>query len=103
MAGGMPAQGGAPMAGGMPMAAGAAPQAAAQVTPEDLTMQAEQLAYQMLAMPYELRRSQLLQIKKSNETLHALVISKMQQLRQRAQTEGGFLALQQSVGAGAAM
>lgn len=67
------------------------------ITPEDLTAQAEQLAYQMLSMPYELRRGQLLQIKKSNETLHSVVIAKMQQIRQQAQTQGGHMLLQQQL------
>ena len=100
---GMMPGGGAPMPGGagMPMVAGSAPTAAGQVTPDDLMLQAEQIAYQMLSMPYEMRRSELLKIKKSNETLHALVISKMQTIRQQAQTQGGFAALQQAVGAGA--
>ena len=76
---------------------------AGQVTPEDLSMQAEQIAMQMLGMPYELRRSELLKIKKSNETLHSLVIAKMDKVRQNAQTQGGFQALQQMVGSGANM
>lgn len=80
------------------MAAGAG-----QVTPEDLAMQAEQIAMQMLGMPYELRRSELLKIKKSNETLHSLVIAKMDKIRQDASSQGGFQALQQMVGAGANM
>ena len=73
-----------------------------QVTPEDLMQQAEQIAMQMLGMPYELRRSELLKIKKSNETLHSLVIAKMGQVRQQAQTQGGFQMLQQQLGPQAA-
>jgi hypothetical protein len=57
----------------------------------------------MLGMPYELRRSELLKIKKSNETLHSLVIAKMDGIRQQAKTQGGYQALQQMVGAGATM
>jgi hypothetical protein len=71
------------------------------LTPEDLMMQAESLAYQLLAMPAELRRSELSKIKKSNETLHALVIGKINDIRQNAQTQGGFAALQQMVGGAA--
>ena len=89
--------GGAPV-GGIP--AGAAPMSAGQVTPEDLMMQAEQIAQQMLSMPYEMRRSELLKIKKSNETLHALVVSKMEQIRQQARTQGGYQMLQQTLGTG---
>jgi hypothetical protein len=72
-------------------------------TPEDMALQAEQIAQRVLSMPYELRRSELLNIKKSNETLHALVISKMQKIRQQAQTAGGYQMLQQQLGAQAAM
>jgi hypothetical protein len=107
---GAPAQPGAPGGGGMPQggnptAQGQAPAGAtggmappamspADMTPQDLNAQAESLAQQMLSMPYEMRRSQLNQIKKSNETLHALVIQKMQTIRQQAQTQGGFQLLQ---------
>lgn len=72
-----------------------------QMTPEDLTEKAQQIATQLLGMPYELRRQQLNQIKKSNETLHSLVIAQMDKIRQQAQTAGGFQQLQQMVGAGA--
>lgn len=72
----------------------------AGVTPEDLTAQAEQIAYQLLTMPYEARRSQLLQIKKSNETLHSIVIAKMEQIRNQAKNQGGQQVLQQMGGQG---
>lgn len=71
------------------------------VTPDDLMQQAEQIAYQMKSMPYEMRRSEMLKIKRSNETLHALVVSKMRQLDQTAKTQGGYAMMQQMVGAGA--
>lgn len=87
---GQPAPGGAP---GMPAAAAGG--GGTGVTPDDLTAQAEQLATQLVSMPYELRRSQLLKIKKSNETLHAIVISKMKELQQQAKTQGGQQVLQQ--------
>jgi len=73
------------------------------VTPGDLMQQAEQIAYQLLGMPYETRKSELLKIKKANETLHALIISKMKSIRQQAQTTGGQQMMQQTVGAGAGM
>lgn len=92
------APGAMPMGGGMmPPAGGGASNAG--VTPEDLAMQAEQIANQMLTIPYELRRGELNKIKKSNETLHSLVIAKMQKVRQTAQTQGGFQMLQQMTGA----
>lgn len=108
---GMPAQPGAPVPaggvpqGGNPPAQGAAPAGAvppgtpppispADMTPQDLNAQAESYAMRLLSMPYEMRRSQLNDIKKSNETLHALIISKMQTIRSKAQTQGGFQLLQ---------
>lgn len=98
-AGGGAPQGGNPPAQGMPPAGatgGMAPPAMnpADMTPQDLNAQAEGQAQQLLAMPYEMRRSQLTQIKKSNETLHALIIQKMQTMRQQAQTQGGLQILQ---------
>jgi hypothetical protein len=100
---GAPAGGGAPQ-GGNPTAQGMPPAGAtggampamnpADMTPQDLAAQAESQAQQLLAMPYELRRGQLNQIKKSNETLHALIIQKMQTIRQSAQTQGGLQLLQ---------
>lgn len=61
--------------------------------------QAEQVAMQMLGMPYEARKSELLKLKKSDEMLHAMVIQKMDEIRQQAKSQGGFQALQQMTGA----
>lgn len=66
--------------------------------PDDLMQQADQMAAQMLQMPYESRRVELSNIKKTNETLHALVIQKMQSMRQKAKNIGGQQVLQQQVG-----
>lgn len=63
------------------------------ITPQDMLNQAEQIAYQLLQMPYEQRKSYMLQIKKSDEALHALVKSKMESIRQQAQTIGGYQLL----------
>jgi hypothetical protein len=93
-----------PMGAGAPAPAGAMPGgapagAAGGTTPNDLMMQAEQIAMQMLGMPYEIRKSQLNQMKKADETLHALVIQKMETIRRQAQHEGGFQMIQQMAGA----
>ena len=64
-----------------------------------MMMQAEQVAMQMLGMPYEARKSELLKLKQGDETLHALVIQKMDDIRGQAKQQGGFQALQQMVGA----
>lgn len=104
---GAPPQGGAdPSQGGMqpaPAGTGMPSQMVntAGASVEDLAYQAEQMAYQLLAMPYELRKSELLKIKRSNETLHSLVVSKMEKIRGQAQTQGGYAMLQQTLGGGA--
>ena len=101
---GQPQPGMQPGMPGQPMPAGGAPPpGGGGVTPDDMMLQAEQMAQQLLGMPYEMRKSELLKIKKSNETLHALIISKMESIRQQAKTEGGYQALQTMVGPGAAM
>lgn len=71
------------------------------VTPEDMMAQAEQIAYRLLGMPYEQRRSELNEIKKANETLHSLIISKMKEIRGKAQQVGGQQVMQQQLGPGA--
>jgi len=97
---GMPGAAGAPVGptppgGAAPM--GGAP-AAGGTTPDDMMAQAEQIAQQMLGMPYEIRKSELGKMKKADETLHALVIQKMDEIRNQAKSQGGFQALQQMVG-----
>jgi hypothetical protein len=90
-----PAQGGpagamAPMGGGTPgmgapMGGG---QAGAGSTPQQMMLQAEQIAQQLLQMPYEMRKSEMLKLKQSDEALHALVKSKMEKARQGAAQQG---------------
>jgi hypothetical protein len=57
--------------------------------------QAEQMANQLLNMPYEQRTSEMRKIKHSNETLHALVKAKIESIKSQAQSKGGYQALQQ--------
>jgi hypothetical protein len=84
-----PAMGPAMPGGGQP---------AGGTTPADLMSQAEQMAMQLLGQPYESRKSEMLKIKKSDETLHALVVQKMESIRNQAKSQGGFQALQAMVG-----
>lgn len=112
---GVPAQGmqagGAMMpvdANGMPMQPSAIDTAlqqmqGGQVTPEDMMASAEQIAYELLGKPFELRKSDMLKIKKANETLHALVVQQMEKIRNSAKQQGGFQMLQQQLGPGAGM
>ena len=100
-AGGMPPggapPGGAP-AGGAPAGGIALPAGGAGTTPQDMLAQAEQIALQLLGTPYESRKSEMLKIKKADETLHALVVQKIEDIRQKAKQQGGFQALQSMVG-----
>lgn len=91
-AGALPA-GAPPTPMGVPATSASAGQQ--NISVDDLSMQAEQEAYRLIAMPYELRKSELLQIKRANETLHALIIAKMDTIRNQAKTQGGQMLLQQ--------
>ena len=74
------------------------PAGGAGTTPADMMMQAEQVAMNMLSMEYGQRKSELLKLKQGDETLHALVIQKMNDIRGQAKQQGGAMALQQMVG-----
>lgn len=74
------------------------PGAVVGATPGDVSEQAKQLAQQLLTQtPATMRRAELIKIKHSNPTLHALVIQNMDEMRQqaaamgRAQLESGQL------------
>ena len=58
------------------------------VTPGDLVSKAEQIAAQLVRMPYEQRRAEMLKIKKSDETLHSLIKAKMEAHRGEAEAAG---------------
>jgi hypothetical protein len=64
-------------------------------TPDQMMAQAEQMANQLLNMPYEQRTSEMRKIKHSNETLWALVKAKISSIKTQAQSQGGYQALQQ--------
>jgi len=66
-----------------------------QITMDDMSMQADQQAQQLLAMPYEARRAEMLKLKKSNETLWASVKAKMQTQRQEMSSQGKQMIQQQ--------
>ena len=88
----VPGPGGTP---GVPMGTQPAGPASGGVTPEDLMAQAEQIAYKLLTESYEQRRSELLQLKKSNGTLHAIVLAKLNEIRDRAKQSGGQQVISQ--------
>jgi hypothetical protein len=109
---GMP-QGGAPAAapaGGMP---GQAPSPVDQFlaqrqnspnvprTPEDLQQQAQLIANQLLSMPESVKDSELIKLKRSDSTMHALVTSIIDDIRQQARSQGGAMLMAQQYGQGA--
>lgn len=62
-------------------------------SPFDIISQGSQLAQNLLSMPYEMRRSQLLSIKQQNPTLHAVTLQKMKEMRGASRTQMGYQAM----------
>ena len=62
---------------------------------QELEAQAEQMAQQLFGMEATMRRSELINLSKNNEALHALVTKKLDQLEQTAETQGLAMARQQ--------
>jgi hypothetical protein len=83
-----PPPGGGAGAGAPPAAGGGAPADGSGMNPDDLMTQAQDLAQQFKAMPEGERRSQLLQMKRENRSLHALVKSYMDDIDQQASRQG---------------
>jgi hypothetical protein len=66
-------------------------------TPGDVNEQAKQLAQQLLLQtPESMRRGELIKIKHSNPTLHALVIQEMDNMRQEMSRQGGAMVQEQA-------
>ena len=92
---GMPAEGAAPamdpnaQAAGMPQpGAPPPPQQTGNVTMDDMLSQADQQAQQIMTMDPASRRTQLVQLKHSNEALHAQVTSRLKTYEQAAGQQG---------------
>jgi hypothetical protein len=98
MQGGMPQ----PM-GGMPGMSMPGQQPGVPMSPQMLLNQAQELAQQLLSMDETTRRSQLIQLKQSNPTLHAQVKQIMEDMSQDASTQGVAAMRQQMQGAGGMM
>jgi len=91
-------QGGAPAQGGDP-----SQQAGYSVTMDDVRSQSQDLANQLLfQVPEGQRRGQLMKIKQTNPTLHALTIQAMDELRRQMNSQGGAMLMQQQQQAAAA-
>lgn len=103
--GGAPAQPGAPpgAGGGSPVDAFLAQrQNSPNVprTPEDMQSQAQLLAQQILSLPEAQKDSELIKLKRTDPTTHALVSSIIDDIRQQARTQGGAQMMAQQYGQG---
>jgi hypothetical protein len=70
---------------------------AAGQSPMDVEGQADQMARQLLQMPEQEKNRQLAALRQSNSTMHAVVLKKMDQLRNVARSQGMGQALGQVV------
>jgi hypothetical protein len=70
-------------------------------TPEDLQTQAQLLANQILSLPESQKDSELIKLKRGDQTMHALVSSIIDDIRQQARNQGGAMVMQQQFGQGA--
>lgn len=76
---------------------GGGPGGQAGATPGDVHEQAKQVAQTMLFQtPESLRRGELIKIKHSNPTLHALVMQEMDSLRSQMASEGSAMMMEQA-------
>lgn len=96
-AGGDPSTGGAP-----PSPSQTASQIGGNPTLSDMEQQAQQIAQQIVALPDAQRKQELKKIRESNKTLHSLVMSALNEIRQQAASAGGYQTIQQNFGPGAA-
>jgi hypothetical protein len=92
--GGAPAGGAAP--GGGATGGGTGPNT--PVTPQELMSKAEEIAGQMQSLPDSQRQGEMIALKKTDPTLHALVKSRMEDQKQQAQQQGGQQVLAQQYG-----
>jgi len=70
------------------------------VTPEQLMSTADTLAQELLGLPEGVKDSELRKLKQANPTLHSLVRTKMDEIRQGAQSQGGAMVMQEQFGPG---
>ena len=69
-------------------------------TPEDLQQQAQLIANQLLSMPESIKDSELIKLKRADSTMHALVTSIIDDIRQQARSQGGAMVMAQQFGQG---
>jgi hypothetical protein len=110
-AGAMPPGGAPPPAGGgvmgTPTPAGSAAeqfsisqptQPNQPTTPEEMLSQAQTLAQQLMSLPDTQRKSELIKLKRVDPTMHSLVTSALDEIRQQARTMGQQQVLAQQYG-----
>lgn len=102
---GVPAGGmGGPQGGGLPQAGGIVASYLAQLqdgtsqTPEDQIGIAEAIANDLMGQPTSIKNSELRQLKQSNEIIHGVVISRMEEARRQLRLQGGAMLQQQMYG-----
>lgn len=71
-------------------------------TPEEMQQQAQLIANQLLSMPESVKDSELIKLKRTDQTMHALVTSIIDDIRQQARSQGGAMLMAQQFGQGAA-
>jgi hypothetical protein len=103
--GGAPAPAGGPPAPGQPTAVDQfmmQRQNAPNIprTPEDMQQQAQLIANQLLSLPDAQKDSELIKLKRGDATMHALVTSIIDDIRQQARSQGGAMVMQQQYGQG---
>jgi len=98
------APGGGPMPASQAFAAGQPLMPNKPTTPEEMMQMAGTLAQQIMSMPESQKDSALIQLKKEDATMHALVSSQIEEIRRQAQQQGGAQVMAQQFGKqGAAM
>lgn len=71
-------------------------------TPEEMQQQAQLIANQLLSLPESIKDSELIKLKRTDQTMHALVTSIIDDIRQQARSQGGAMLMAQQFGQGAA-
>jgi len=69
-------------------------------TPEDMQQQAQLIANQLLSLPDAQKDSELIKLKRGDPTMHALVTSIIDDIRQQARSQGGAMVMAQQYGQG---
>lgn len=72
------------------------------ITPEEMQAQADTIASDLMSKQPQARKSELSKLRKSDQTMHALVTSIMENIRQQAASQGQQMVLDQQFGKTAA-